>query len=66
MSDEKEESDHEYRKVGPGVLVAPKATSKNGIQGFSFGMTGCDAFSSDEENKSEERCIQEVSEDQEG
>jgi hypothetical protein len=65
LSDSEEESDHEYRNVGPGVPVAPKATSKNGIQGFSFGMKAGDSDSSEEENKSEERGIQEVSEDQE-
>jgi hypothetical protein len=29
--DEEDESDGEYRTVGPGVPVAPKSTSKNGF-----------------------------------
>jgi len=46
-----EESDGEYRTVGPGVPVAPKATSKTGhSKGFSFGLALGNDYSDEEEN----------------
>ena len=44
--DEDDDEDEEYHTVGPGVPVAPKATSKAAGGGFSFGLMGGDSSSS--------------------
>jgi hypothetical protein len=49
----KEESEEEYRNIGPGVPVAPKGTSKNQTMGFKFGGLMLDDRDSSSERNSD-------------
>jgi hypothetical protein len=49
----KEESEEEYRNIGPGVPVAPKGTSKNQTMGFKFGGLMLDDQDSSSERNSD-------------
>ena len=48
---QKQDSDDEYKNVGPGIPVAPKGTSKHQGMGFKFGGLMLDGESSSDENK---------------
>lgn len=49
----KEDSEEEYRNIGPGIPVAPKGTSKNQSMGFKFGGLMLDGGDSSSEQKSD-------------